>query len=79
MRDSALDLGRRHVSDLDHDAERPMASKPRRRPKLAGSRIPAGSTAYARLLPALIVALAIVMGLLILVAAGVLLGLVPYR
>ena len=34
---------------------------------------------YARLLPALIVGLAIGMGLLILVAAGVLLGLVPYR
>ncbi len=67
------------MSDFEPDAEPPVASKPRLVWKRAGSRIPAGSTTYARLLPALIVGLAIGMGLLILVAAGVLLGLVPYR
>ena len=41
--------------------------------------MPAGSAAYSRILPVLILGLAIVMGLLILVAAGVLLGWVPYR
>jgi hypothetical protein len=67
------------VTDLHHDSEGPAAPKPRLAWKRAGSRIPAGSAAYSRLLPALIVGLAIGMGLLILVAAGVLLGLVPYR
>ena len=45
----------------------------------AGSRFPPGSGAYSRFLPALILGLAIIMGVLILVAAGVLLGWVPYR
>jgi len=67
------------VSDREHDAERLLASKRRPWRKPAGSRMPAGSAAYSRILPALILGLAIVMGLLILVAAGVLLGLVPYR
>ena len=66
------------MSEHRRDVERPTAPKPRLR-KPAGSRVPAGSTGYSRFLPALIVGLAIVMGLLVLVAAGVLLGLVPYR
>lgn len=42
-------------------------------------RVPAGSTAYSRLLPSLIVGLAIVLAVLIIIAAGVLFGIVPYR
>jgi hypothetical protein len=47
--------------------------------KPAGSRIPQGSRLYGRLLPALIVGLGALMILLIIVAAGVLLGFVPFR
>ena len=49
------------------------------RPRPEGSHIPAGSVTYARLLPALLVVMAVIMGLLIVIAAGVLLGFVPYR
>ena len=49
------------------------------RPKPEGSRVPAGSVTYSRLLPALIVVMAVIMGLLIVVAAGIVLGFVPYR
>jgi hypothetical protein len=47
--------------------------------KPAGSRIPKGSRLYGRLLPALIVGLGALMVVLIVVAAGVLLGFVPFR
>ncbi len=65
--------------DREQDAERLPASKRRPWRKPARSRMPAGSAAYSRILLVLILGLAIVMGLLILVAAGVLLGWVPYR
>jgi hypothetical protein len=44
-----------------------------------GSRIPAGSIFYTRILPVVLVALAVVTLALIVVAAGVVLGIVPYR
>ena len=43
------------------------------------SRVPAGSTAFSSLLPSLIVGLAIVLAVLVIIAAGVLFGIVPYR
>lgn len=47
--------------------------------KPGGSRIPAGSPLYARVLPSLIIGLGVLMVVLIVVAAGVLLGFVPFR
>jgi hypothetical protein len=67
------------VTDRKPDAEQRVASERRPRPAPAGSRFPPGSAAYSRFLPALILGLAIIMGVLIFVAAGVLLGWVPYR
>ena len=67
------------MTDRKPDAERLV--DPGRLPlqKASGSRFPTGSAVYSRFLPALIFGLAIIMGVLILVAAGVLLGWVPYR
>jgi hypothetical protein len=67
------------VTDRKPDAEGLVASERQPLQKPAGSRFPPGSAAYSRFLPALILGLAILMGVLILVAAGVLLGWVPYR
>ncbi len=47
--------------------------------KPMGSRVPANSALYSRVLPIVIVVMAIVMALLILFAVGVLIGLVPFR
>ncbi len=58
-------------------ANSPANSKPRR--QKASSRIPDGSQVYGRLLPALIIALGVLMVLLIVVAVGVLVGFVPFR
>ncbi len=57
-----------------------MASrKPANRPRQAGaSRMPEGSVFYERVVPALLVVLGVVMLVLILVAAGVLLGLISF-
>lgn len=54
-----------------------MTDRPRLKP--GGSRIQAGSALYGRLLPALIVGMGVLMVVLIIVAAGVLLGFVPFR
>ncbi len=54
-----------------------QSDRPRLKP--GGSRIPEGSRLYGRLLPALIVGLGVLMVVLIVVAAGVLLGFVPFR
>jgi hypothetical protein len=43
------------------------------------SRIPENSVFYSKVVPLLLLAMAVVMMLLILVAAGVLLGLVPFE
>lgn len=51
--------------------------RPRLKPE--GSRIPDGSRLYGRLLPSLIIGMAVLMVVLIVVAAGVLLGYVPFR
>jgi len=67
------------VTDRKPEVERLVASERQPLKKQAGSRFPPGSAAYSRFLPALILGLAILMGVLILVAAGVLLGWVPYR
>jgi hypothetical protein len=67
------------VTDRKPDAERLVASERQPLQKPAASRFPPGPAAYSRFLPALIFGLAIIMGVLILVAAGVLLGWVPYR
>lgn len=50
-----------------------------RRKKSAGSRIASGSALYTRVLPVVILAMAILTAVLILFAAGVLLGVVPFR
>ena len=46
---------------------------------VSGSRIPSGSPFYARVLPILILAMGILTAVLILFAAGVVLGIVPFR
>lgn len=43
------------------------------------SRIPEKSTLYSKVVPALLVGMAILMTILILVAAGILTGLIPYQ
>jgi hypothetical protein len=43
------------------------------------SRVPAESNFYTRVLPVLLVGMAVVMAVLIVVALGVLLGFTPYR
>lgn len=53
------------------------AHRPRLKP--AGSRIQARSALYGRLLPSLIIGMGVLMVVLIVVAAGVLLGFVPFR
>jgi hypothetical protein len=50
-----------------------------RKPSRDRSRMPAGSTFYDRIVPLLLVALAVVMVVMILVALGVLLGFVPFQ
>ncbi len=55
------------------------ATPGRWRVKPSGSRIPERSQFYTRWMPALIIALGVLMVLLIIVAAGVLLGFVPFR
>ena len=47
--------------------------------KASGSRIPSGSPFYARVLPILILAMGVLTAVLILFAAGVVLGIVPFR
>ena len=47
--------------------------------KPSGSRIPANHVLYERLLPVSIIFMTIIMGGLILFAAGVLLGLIPFN
>jgi len=42
-------------------------------------RIPAGSFFYERVIPALLILLAVMTVIIVLLAAGVLLGIVPYR
>ncbi len=49
------------------------------REKPIGSRISAGSVFYTRVLPILILAMGILTAALILLAAGVLLGIIPFR
>ena len=44
----------------------------------AQTRIPEGSVFYDRIIPALLIGMALIMGVLILIAAGVLLGIVPF-
>ena len=58
-----------------------VSSDQTHRPRLkpGGSRIQAGSAIYGRLLPALIIGMGVLMVVLIVVAAGVLLGFVPFR
>ncbi len=51
--------------------------RPRLKP--GGSRIQEGSALYGRLLPSLIIGMGVLMVVLIIVAAGVLLGFVPFR
>jgi hypothetical protein len=46
--------------------------------KATDSRVPNNHMLYERLLPALIVVMSVIMGILILFAAGVLLGLIPF-
>lgn len=48
------------------------------RVKASGSRVPEDHPLYGRLLPALIVIMSVLMGALILFAAGVLLGFIPF-
>ncbi len=47
--------------------------------KPSGSRIPRESLVFRRFLPALIVSMGVLTAILILVAVGVLLGIVPFR
>ena len=51
----------------------------RRRERRTGSRISQGSVFYTRVLPVLILAMGIVTAALILFAAGVVLGIIPFR
>ncbi len=62
----------------DHDLNPTGVAPPGARERKT-HRVPAGVTAYSRLLPSLIVGLAIVLAVLIIIAAGVLFGIVPYR
>jgi hypothetical protein len=50
-----------------------------RRKKSSGSRISSGSPLYTRVLPVLILAMGVLTVALILLAAGVILGIVPFR
>jgi hypothetical protein len=50
-----------------------------RRKKSSGSRISSGSPLYTRVLPIVILALGVLTAALILFAAGVILGIVPFR
>ncbi len=58
-------------------------SQPNRDPELVerqrSVRIPANSLFYERIVPALLILMAVVMTIVVLLAAGVLLGIVPYR
>jgi hypothetical protein len=45
----------------------------------AAVRIPAGSLLYERIVPLLLVVMALVMLIIVLIAAGILLGIVPYQ
>ncbi len=58
-----------------------MPSARRRRPDImrGQSRVPEGSIFYTKVVPILLVGMAVIMGVLILVAAGVLLGIIPFR
>jgi hypothetical protein len=57
------------------------SEKPPRRPLLkpAGSRIEGGSMFYTRLIPIILGALALLTIALIVIAAGVLIGVIPFR
>jgi len=72
-------------SDSGPEAER-APSGPSRSPyswlrskKTSGSRISSGSPLYTRVLPILILAMGVLTAALILFAAGVILGIVPFR
>lgn len=65
--------GESAVPDGASEGQARVLSKP------ASSRMPAGSHIYTRVLPVLILVLALVMVGLILVAAGVVWGIVPFR
>jgi hypothetical protein len=57
----------------------PNEKERRRRSKAAHSRIPEGSVFFDKVVPALLIVMAVIMILLIGAAVAVLLGLVPYR
>lgn len=68
----------RRAEGEDHDLNRAGVASPGARERKT-PRVPAGATAYSRFLPGLIVGLTIVLAVLIIIAAGVLFGIVPYR
>jgi hypothetical protein len=68
----ALRPDRRHyVTDLDQVA--------RPKPRRDKARMPENSIFYGRIIPLLLLSLAVIMVALIVVAAGVLLGFIPFR
>lgn len=68
------------VGEGEREPRRASAIK-RRRPEIVRgrSRVPEESVFYTKVVPLLLVGMAVVMAALILIAAGVLLGIVPFR
>lgn len=63
----------------DVTTTRPEADPKPRASGLKSARAPADSVLFRRLLPALLIGMAVLTAVLIVVAAGVLLGFVPFR
>jgi hypothetical protein len=68
------------VDEAKSDRARKPSGRRRRLDIARGqSRVPEESFFYTRVVPILLISMAVIMGVLIIVAAGVLLGVVPFR
>jgi hypothetical protein len=68
------------VEEAKSDRARMPSERRRRLDIVRGqSRVPEESFFYTRVVPILLISMAVIMGVLIIVAAGVLLGVVPFR